>query len=183
MAGTVVPWWATPLVGGCFALVGVAVAQAIAVFMERRRRHREDHHRLDAPLREAALKYIAALQSYATYITTLSVGERLITGKPVRRDDAMWHYSEHMHAVDEAIAELTLAAPADLIAIADEFHGPSIAFNVEAQRGPVTERMKYQHADDVYNLISPFRNAVRVHLGLKAMPETPPANLAAYASD
>ena len=76
MANAADPWWATPLLAGAFALIGVGIAQTIAVLLDRHRRHREDHHRLDAPLRETALKYISAVQSYATFITSLS--ERLI---------------------------------------------------------------------------------------------------------
>ncbi|MFF7931816.1 hypothetical protein [Streptomyces sp. NPDC007940] len=183
MATSITPWWATPALAGMFALIGVAVAQAIALRTERRRRDREDHHRLTAPLRETSLKYISALASYATYITSLNVGRVLITGQPVKVNDSFWRYSELSRAVDDAIADLTLTAPASLIAAAERFNEPWSEFNRAAQGVPVTERMKYAHADDVYNLIAPFRNAVRSHLGLDVLPEVSRSSLAALASE
>ncbi|WP_432068989.1 hypothetical protein [Streptomyces sp. C10-9-1] len=183
MATSNTPWWATPALAGMFAVIGVAIAQAIALRTERRRRDREDHHRLATPLREASLKYISALASYATYITSLNVGHVLITGQPAKVNDPFWVYGEKSRAVDDAIADLTLTAPAALIAAADKFNDPWEVFNRAAQGVPMTEQVKYTHADEIYNLIAPFRNAVRSHLGLDALPEVSRSSLAAVASE
>ena len=80
MANT--PWWAVPLIGGAFAILGVLIAQSVTLRLERRRHTREDHHRLDAALRESALAYIEAVHTYATFVTALNVGDVLIHGGP-----------------------------------------------------------------------------------------------------
>ncbi|WAU84881.1 hypothetical protein O1Q96_37445 [Streptomyces sp. Qhu-G9] len=183
MATSITPWWATPALAGMLALIGVAIAQAIALRTERRRRDREDHHRLATPLRETSLKYISALGSYATYITSLNVGRVLITMQPAKVDDPFCVYSERSRAVHDAIADLTLTATSSLIAAAERFNEPWSEFNRAAQGVPVTEQMKYAHADDIYNLIAPFRNAVRSHLGLDALSEVSRSSLAAPAPE
>lgn len=174
-----VPWWAVPIVGGIFALIGVGIAQSVSVRLDRGRRAREDERRLDAPLREASLKYLAALQSYATFVTSLTVGELLITGLPsiLEHPSEFDRWSECQHEIDDALALLSLAAPADLLTQAGAVHEPSYRFNIAAQKQPITERLKYQHADEIYNLIPAYRNAVRKHLGLEPIPERR-ANLA-----
>lgn len=102
------PWWATPLVAGAFALLGVAIARSITI--------------------------------------------------------------------------LTLTASPVLIELAGRFHEPWSKFNRSAQGVEMTERMKYGHAGEAYELIQPFRNAVRAHLGLEPLPDGAPSNLAAQAT-
>ena len=55
------PWWATPLVAGVFALIGVGIAQCISIRLDRRRRREEQARRLDAAVREAITAYLADL--------------------------------------------------------------------------------------------------------------------------
>jgi hypothetical protein len=166
------PWWATPLVAGAFALLGVAIAQFITISLERRRNRRDDQRRLDTALRTATLEYLDALQSYATFVTSLTVGRVLITGQPgiVGVEDEFSRWSAKARAIDSAGAQLGLAAQAELLAVANEVHEPINRFNIAAQGGPMTERLKYGHADEVYSLIPRLRNAVRMHLGLDSLP-------------
>jgi hypothetical protein len=166
------PWWATPLVAGAFALLGVAIAQLITLTLERRRNKREDARRLDAALRPAALAYLDALQSYATFVTSLTIGNLLITGKPsiVGVEDEFTLWSKHSHEISDAQAQLSLAARGELLTLAGEVHEPMHRFNIAAQQGPMTAELKYTHAEEVYDLIPRFRNAVRVHLGLDGLP-------------
>ncbi|MFI8593831.1 hypothetical protein ACIGCK_05295 [Microbacterium sp. NPDC078428] len=181
---TETPWWATPLVAGVFTLLGIAIAQLVALRLERRRHRREDERRLDAALRPAALAYLDALQRYATFVTSLTVGEVLITGRPsvVGVEDEFMRWSKHAHAIDDALAQLSLAASSKVLAAANRVQEPMHVFNLAAQGRPMTERLKYSHADEVYTLAPQFRNVVRLRLGLDQLPE-PRTSLAAHAKD
>jgi hypothetical protein len=76
-------------------------------------------------------------------------------------------------AVDDAIADLTLTASPRLLGLANQFREPSLRFNLAAQGVPISESAKYGHADEASNLIQPFRNAVRQHLGQELLPSGP----------
>lgn len=41
------PWWGVPLITGAFVFLGVAVAQAVTLYLSRRSRQREDERRWD----------------------------------------------------------------------------------------------------------------------------------------
>jgi hypothetical protein len=173
------PWWAIPLVGGIFALLGVGAAQTITLRLDRRRRQREDERRLDSVLREVATQYLDATQSYATFVTTLAVGEVLIdtTSGPVEINSWFWRYSAETRAVTDAIGALELVAPKVILDFAERAEPLMNDFNLRVQDVPITERLKYSHADAIYNLQGPFRNQVRKHFGLMPLPE-PAAKLA-----
>ncbi|MEU5904625.1 hypothetical protein ABZ780_09630 [Micromonospora sp. NPDC047467] len=59
------PWWGTALLAGLFGLGGVAVAQAIAIRLERARNRREDQRRWHAERRHVYANFLAA--AYALY--------------------------------------------------------------------------------------------------------------------
>ena len=165
---TATPWWAAPLVAGILALIGIVIAQMVALRLERRRHRREDERRLDSALRPAALAYLDALQKYATFVTSLTVGKVLITGQPsvIGVEDEFMRWSRHSHAIDDALAQLGLAASGEVLAVANQVHEPMHRFNLAAQGVPMTERLKYGHADEIYTLAPQFRDVVRERLGL-----------------
>jgi hypothetical protein len=59
------PWWGTALVAGLFGLVGVAVAQFVAVRLERTRHRREDTRRWHSERRQTYAEFLAA--TYTLY--------------------------------------------------------------------------------------------------------------------
>lgn len=59
------PWWGTALVAGLFGLVGVAVAQLVAVRLERARTRREDTRRWHSERRKTYAEFLAA--TYTLY--------------------------------------------------------------------------------------------------------------------
>lgn len=181
---TATPWWAAPLVAGTFALIGIVIAQLVALQLERRRHRREDERRLDSALRPAALAYLDALQKYATFVTSLTVGEVLITGQPsvAGVEDEFMRWSRHSHAIDDALAQLGLAGSGEVLAVANRVHEPMHRFNLAAQGVPMTERLKYGHADEIYTLAPQFRNVVRERLGLDRLAERR-SSLASCAKD
>lgn len=162
-----VPWWVVPLVGGSFAILGVALSYLFSVRIERRNREREEDWRVDPFLREAARNYLFAMRNYAIYIRS-----------DMKRDSStvqIQKLNELSHKIFECAADLQFFAPREFIEVTKRFKLSQFRFTAARSEAPVSEReahlagVKSHHLDDVQGILADFRDAVREHFGLSAL--------------
>jgi hypothetical protein len=166
------PWWATPLVGGLFALIGVAVAQCIGWRMEKgrvrrehaleaNRRDREQARRLDAALREAATSFLAALREYRYWATRSA---EVLEGSD--GETRMRAIMEHAWKVLPLLNDLELVAPADVLIAARKLRQEVNNFLSLTTPRPATLGTRSQHVIHLDVIEQEVRARVRAHFSL-----------------
>jgi hypothetical protein len=61
---TQIPWWPTPVIAGVFLLLGVAISQFIALYVDRIKRSREDDYRLVQEQMKCYIQFLDASHAW-----------------------------------------------------------------------------------------------------------------------
>src|SRR5438034_663333 len=146
---TSAPWWAAPLVGGIFALMGVGIAQYVTRRTGKRLRN-------DSQLRQAATAYVVAVQNYRGLVAKLEHDD-----SAERRRTVTLMRSE----VYQGIVGLTLVAPQNVIDISWRFNLQAFMLSTFLSKGPTEGLNQFimTHDDEMIDILIDFVSAIRKH--------------------
>jgi hypothetical protein len=172
MAAGTAPWWAVPVTGGAFALLGVFAAQIITVGLERRRAAREQAQRIDHALRSGSRDLLALLRAYRGFIEEYVDGCEALDCPELM----LSHLDERLVPFHKRALEfeydLELIAPPELLDVIVEatdviIDGWGWGHGEYKDQRPVL----VDHVSDSRRVERRLRDKVRTHFGLAPLDE------------
>jgi hypothetical protein len=161
------PWWATPLVAGVFALLGVAIAQIVSVRLDRRKREREQAVRLDSAVREAISSYLVDMHALTMQILDD------VRGKPFGQWDHALVTSNLLRLSALGIGNSFLL-PEQLLRLVNIADRAVLVLLASGKERPDDTTAAIEHFEDTMDLLyAELSNKARVYFGLPPIDDVP----------